>query len=125
MSVLDLSLATPPAPIGRCGHTHRRRRLDGGVRAHGIYLPLPTCAAHRHYVAGLGDEPALGSPLSEQIRFLGNRLSRRCRRYESELYGFEKKTSEGGFTFADPLYIDPFLLSTGSLFTISGQLWLI
>ena len=33
--------------------------------------------------------------------------------------------SEGGFTFADPLYIDSFLLSTGSLFTISGQLWLI
>ena len=90
MNVLDLSLATPPAPIGRCGHTDRRRRLDGGVRGHGIYLPLPTCAAHRHYVAGLGDEPALGSPLSEQIRFLGNRLSRRCRRYESELYGFDE-----------------------------------
>ena len=27
--------------------------------------------------------------------------------------------------FADPIYIDPFLLSTGSLFIIIGQLWLI
>ena len=120
MSVLDLSLATPPAPIGRCGHTHRRRRLDGGVRGHGIYLPLPTCAAHRHYVAGLGDEPALCSPLSEQIRFLGNGFLGAVVAMNQNFTGL-MKISEGGFTFADPLYIDPFLLSTGSLFTISGQ----
>ena len=35
------------------------------------------------------------------------------------------KISKGEFTFADPLYIDPFLLSAGSLFIIIGQLWLI
>ena len=35
------------------------------------------------------------------------------------------KISKGEFTFADPIYIDPFLLSTGSLFIIIGQLWLI
>ena len=35
------------------------------------------------------------------------------------------KISKGEFTFADPLHIDPFLLSTGSLFIIIGQLWLI
>ena len=35
------------------------------------------------------------------------------------------KISKGEFTFADPLYIDPFLLSTGSLFIIIGQVWLI
>ena len=35
------------------------------------------------------------------------------------------KISKGEFTFADPLYIDPFLLSAGSLFIIVGQLWLI
>ena len=35
------------------------------------------------------------------------------------------KISKGEFTFADPIYIDPFLLSSGSLFIIIGQLWLI
>ena len=35
------------------------------------------------------------------------------------------KVSKGEFTFADPIYIDPFLLSAGSLFIIIGQLWLI
>ena len=35
------------------------------------------------------------------------------------------KISKGEFTFADPIYIDPFLLSTGSLLIIIGQLWLI
>lgn len=35
------------------------------------------------------------------------------------------KISKGEFTFADPLYIDPFLLSAGSLFIIIGQVWLI
>jgi len=35
------------------------------------------------------------------------------------------KISKGEFTFADPLYIEPFILSAGSLFIIIGQLWLI
>ena len=35
------------------------------------------------------------------------------------------KISKGEFTFADPLYIDPFLLSADALFIIIGQLWLI
>ena len=35
------------------------------------------------------------------------------------------KISKGEFVFTEPLYIDPFLLSTGSLFIIIGQLWLI
>ena len=35
------------------------------------------------------------------------------------------KISKGEFTFADPIYIDPFLRSTGSLFIIIGQPWLI
>ena len=35
------------------------------------------------------------------------------------------KISKGEFTFADPRYIYPFLLSAGSLFIIIGQLWLI
>ena len=35
------------------------------------------------------------------------------------------KISKGEFTFADPLYINLFLLSAGSLFIIIGQLWLI
>ncbi len=35
------------------------------------------------------------------------------------------KISKGEFTFADPLYIDPFLLSASSLLIIIGQLWLI
>ena len=35
------------------------------------------------------------------------------------------KISKGEFTFNEQLYIDPFLLSSGSLFIIIGQLWLI
>ncbi len=35
------------------------------------------------------------------------------------------KISKGEFAFNEPLYIDPFLLSTGSLFIIIGQLWLV
>ena len=35
------------------------------------------------------------------------------------------KISKGTFVFNEALYIDPFLLSSGSLFIIIGQLWLI
>ena len=35
------------------------------------------------------------------------------------------KISKGTFAFNEALYIDPFLLSSGSLFIIIGQLWLI
>ena len=35
------------------------------------------------------------------------------------------KISKGEFAFNEQLYVDPFLLSTGSLFIIIGQLWLI
>ena len=35
------------------------------------------------------------------------------------------KVSKGEFAFNEQLYIDPFLLSAGSLFIIIGQLWLI
>lgn len=35
------------------------------------------------------------------------------------------KISKGEFAFSEPLYIDPFMLSAGSLFIIFGQLWLI
>jgi disulfide bond formation protein DsbB len=35
------------------------------------------------------------------------------------------KISKGEFAFNEQLYIDPFLLSAGSLFVIIGQLWLI
>ena len=35
------------------------------------------------------------------------------------------KISKGEFAFNELLYIDPFLLSSGSLFVIIGQLWLL
>jgi len=35
------------------------------------------------------------------------------------------KISKGEFAFNEQLYIDPFLLSSGSLFIIIGQLWLL
>jgi disulfide bond formation protein DsbB len=35
------------------------------------------------------------------------------------------KISKGEFAFNEQLYIDPFLLSSGSLFIVIGQLWLI
>jgi disulfide bond formation protein DsbB len=35
------------------------------------------------------------------------------------------KISKGEFSFNEQLYVDPFLLSAGSLFILIGQLWLI
>jgi len=35
------------------------------------------------------------------------------------------KISKGEFAFNEQLYIDPFMLSSGSLFIIIGQLWLL
>ena len=35
------------------------------------------------------------------------------------------KISKGEFAFNEQLYVDPFLLSAGSLFIIIGQLWLL
>ena len=35
------------------------------------------------------------------------------------------KISKGEFAFNEQLYIDPFLLSSGSLFIILGQVWLL
>jgi len=35
------------------------------------------------------------------------------------------KISKGEFAFNEQLYIDPFLLSAGSLFIVIGQLWLL
>ncbi|MDC6485243.1 hypothetical protein PQZ54_01305 [Luminiphilus sp.] len=35
------------------------------------------------------------------------------------------KISKGEFAFNELLYIDPFILSSGSLFIVIGQLWLI
>jgi hypothetical protein len=35
------------------------------------------------------------------------------------------KISKGEFALNEQLYIDPFLLSSGSLFIIIGQLWLL
>ena len=35
------------------------------------------------------------------------------------------KISKGEFSFNEQLYVDPFLLSTGSLFILIGQLWLV
>ena len=35
------------------------------------------------------------------------------------------KISKGEFAFNEQLYIDPFLLSSGSLFIVIGQLWLL
>ena len=35
------------------------------------------------------------------------------------------KISKGEFAFNEQLYVDPFLLSSGALFSIIGQLWLI
>lgn len=35
------------------------------------------------------------------------------------------KISKGEFAFNEQLYIDPFLLSSGALFIIIGQLWLL
>ncbi len=90
-----------------------------------VYI-CPYCRVQRTVIAILGLIMVLPNPrhwvlqyLASVIGFLGAVVA-----VNQNFMGWAK-ISKGEFTFSDPLYIDPFILSSGALFIIIGQLWLI
>jgi disulfide bond formation protein DsbB len=90
-----------------------------------VYI-CPYCRLQRTVILLLGCVMLLPSPthwlakyIASVIGFLGAVVA-----VNQNFMGWVK-ISKGEFAFNEYLYIDPFLLSTGSLFIILGQLWLI
>ena len=90
-----------------------------------VYI-CPYCRVQRTVILLLGCVMLLPAPrhwilkyLSSVVGFLGGVVA-----VNQNFMGWVK-ISKGEFAFNENLFIDPFLLSTGSLFIILGQLWLI
>ena len=90
-----------------------------------VYI-CPYCRVQRTVILLLGCVMLLPAPrhwilkyLSSVVGFLGGVVA-----VNQNFMGWVK-ISKGTFAFNEALYIDPFLLSSGSLFIIIGQLWLI
>jgi disulfide bond formation protein DsbB len=90
-----------------------------------VYI-CPFCRVQRTVILLLGLLMVAPSPrhwivryLASVIGFLGAVVA-----VNQNFMGWAK-ISKGEFAFSEPLFIDPFLLSAGSLFIIIGQLWLI
>ena len=92
-----------------------------------VYI-CPYCRVQRTVIALLGLIMVLPSPIARHwilqylasvIGFLGAVVAA-----NQNFMGWAKM-SKGEFAFNEQLYIDPFLLSSGALFIIIGQLWLI
>ena len=90
-----------------------------------VYI-CPYCRVQRTVILLLGCVMLLPTPrhwivkyLSSVVGFLGAVVA-----VNQNFMGWVK-ISKGAFAFNENLFIDPFLLSTGSLFIILGQLWLI
>ena len=73
----------------------------------GVIMVLPFC---HHWIARY---------LASAVGFMGAVLA-----VNQNFMGWVM-ISKGEFAFNEPLYVDPFLLSAGSLCLIIGQLWLI
>ena len=125
MSVLDLSFWQ-----GRMRLLGTMAILIGGgawmMEFAGAVYSCPYCRVQRTVIMLLGSLMILpfahfriSQYLASVIGFMGAVVA-----VNQNFMGW-MKISKGKFTFADPLYIDPFLLSAGSLFIIIGQLWLI
>ena len=90
-----------------------------------VYI-CPYCRVQRTVILLLGCVMLLPAPrhwilkyLSSVVGFLGGVVA-----VNQNFMGWVK-ISKGEFALNENLFIDPFLLSTGSLFIILGQLWLI
>ncbi|MDC1160578.1 hypothetical protein OAT10_02360 [Luminiphilus sp.] len=90
-----------------------------------VYI-CPYCRVQRTVILLLGCVMLLPAPrhwilkyLSSVVGFLGGVVT-----VNQNFMGWVK-ISKGEFAFNENLFIDPFLLSTGSLFIILGQLWFI
>ena len=116
---------------------HRHRRLLGliaiiigagawGMELAGTVYVCPYCRVQRTVILLLGIIMVLpfckhwiSRYLASVMGFMGAVVA-----VNQNFMGWVK-ISKGEFAFNEQLYIDPFLLSAGSLFIIIGQLWLI
>ena len=90
-----------------------------------VYI-CPYCRVQRTVIATLGIIMVLpiahhwiSKYLASVIGFLGAVVA-----VNQNFMGW-MKISKGEFAFSEQLYIDPFILSSGALFIIIGQLWLL
>jgi disulfide bond formation protein DsbB len=97
-----------------------------GMEFAGAVYVCPYCRVQRTVILLLGCIMLLPSPrhwiakyVASVVGFLGAVVA-----VNQNFMGWVK-ISKGEFAFNENLFIDPFLLSTGSLFIILGQLWLI
>jgi len=97
-----------------------------GMEFAGAVYVCPYCRVQRTVILLLGCVMLLPSPrhwiakyVASVVGFLGAVVA-----VNQNFMGWAK-ISKGEFAFNENLFIDPFLLSTGSLFIILGQLWLI
>jgi disulfide bond formation protein DsbB len=97
-----------------------------GMEFAGTVYICPYCRVQRTVIALLGVIMVLPTTrhwilqyLASVIGFLGAVVA-----VNQNFMGWVK-ISKGEFAFNEQLYIDPFLLSSGALFVIIGQLWLI
>jgi disulfide bond formation protein DsbB len=97
-----------------------------GMEFAGAVYVCPYCRVQRTVILLLGCVMLLPSPrhwiakyVASVVGFLGAVVA-----VNQNFMGWAK-FSKGEFAFNGNLFIDPFLLSTGSLFIILGQLWLI
>ena len=97
-----------------------------GMEFAGAVYVCPYCRVQRTVILLLGCVMLLPSPrhwianyVASVVGFLGAVVA-----VNQNFMGWVK-ISKGEFAFNENLFIDPFLLSTGSLFIILGQLWLI
>jgi len=97
-----------------------------GMEFAGAVYVCPYCRIQRTVILLLGCVMLLPSPrhwmatyVASVVGFLGAVVAA-----NQNFMGWVK-ISKGEFAFNENLFIDPFLLSTGSLFIILAQLWLI
>jgi len=97
-----------------------------GMEFAGAVYVCPYCRVQRTVILLLGCVMLLPSPrhwiakyVASVVGFLGAVVA-----VNQNFMGWAK-ISKGEFAFNENLFIDPFLLSTGSLFIILAQLWLI
>ena len=97
-----------------------------GMEFAGAVYVCPYCRVQRTVILLLGCIMLLPSPrhwiakyVASEVGFLGAVVA-----VNQNFMGWVK-ISKGEFAFNENLFIDPFLLSTGSLFIILAQLWLI
>ena len=97
-----------------------------GMEFAGAVYVCPYCRVQRTVILLLGCAMLLPSPrhwiakyAASVVGFLGAVVA-----VNQNFMGWVK-ISKGEFTFNESLFVDPFLLSTGSLFIILAQIWLI